>query len=112
MNVQTVHIPFDEKLLPARKLTAGKLNCLYEQGRLRYIKYGQTELIRMIYFAVRDIDWKTALSTIETESIEANGDGFLISCTALHRLDNIFFRTDTIIQVAANSIFSMSREKH
>ena len=58
MNVETITIPFDEVLLPARRLSTKVFDCLYEQGKLRYIKCGDSEIIRMIYFAVRDKDWE------------------------------------------------------
>lgn len=104
MNVQTIFIPFDEELLPAKKLTTGKISCLYEHGRLRYLKYGDIELIRMIYFAVRDKDWKTALCTIENESIETDENGFSISYNSFHKLYDISFRTDVLIQAVDNAI--------
>ena len=105
MNVQLVIIPFEEELLPVRKLTTGNLSCIYEHGSLRYLKCGETELIRMIYFAVRDKDWKTAEYTIQNESIQTFEGGFLISYSAFHHLDKIDYRTDVTIK-AENQVIS------
>lgn len=104
MDVQTINIPFDEQLLPVRRFTAGKLSCMYEDGRLRYLKYGETEVIRMIYFAVRDKDWKTALYTIEKEYVETNENGFSVSYTSIHKLDEITYCSDVIIRAENNTI--------
>ena len=50
----------DESLPDQIDLKAGPLNLFYEAGDLRYIKYGDKEIIRRIYVAVRDRNWDTA----------------------------------------------------
>jgi len=57
--IKEIHLPFDFEWAPAVSLKAGELQCLYETGKLRYIRRGETELIRMIYGAVRDDNWGT-----------------------------------------------------
>ncbi|MBC7829489.1 MAG: hypothetical protein H7122_17220 [Chitinophagaceae bacterium] len=104
MNVQTISIPFDEELLPSRRVNTGKLDCLYENGRLRYLKYGGTEVIRMIYFALRDEDWKTVSYTISNQNIETSENGFSISFNALHQLNDISYSTEIIIQAVDTAI--------
>ncbi len=104
MNVTTIHIPFDEDLLPARNLRSGRWTCMYEHGRLRYIKYVEIELIRMVYFAVRDKYWNTPSYTIENESIEAHNNGFTILYTALHTLDEISYRSNVSIIASGDTI--------
>ena len=94
MDSQTIYIALDEPLLPGKKLTAGRLSCLYEHGRLRYIKYDGNEIIRLVYFAVRDPEWRTAEYLIEKEWIVDDSSGFTISYSALHRLDDISYRVD------------------
>lgn len=61
------------------ELQAGLLTCQYEDGYLRYIRVGRTELLRMIYSAVRDQNWGTVAPTISNEKIENYDDHFLIS---------------------------------
>src|SRR5687768_7840087 len=62
-----------------KKLHAGALTAGYENGSLRRITYGQTEVLRMIYFALRDHNWNTVQSQIENENITLGDDSFDIS---------------------------------
>lgn len=94
MNAQSIIIPFGEELLPARKLITPKFSCIYEHGRIRYLKYQGAEVIRMIYFAVRDQDWNTAPYIIQNEVIESNENGIVISYRSVHTLGNIHYEAD------------------
>ena len=109
MNLNTIDIPFDEDLLPARMLQFGKYTCMYEHGRIRYISFSNVELIRMIYFAVRDKNWNTLSYTIGDESIETHKNGFKISYTALHRLDSISYRSDILIVASGERLTFFAR---
>ena len=60
-------------------IQAGPLVAGYENGFIRRIRYGETEVIRMIYFALRDRNWNTMESRIENEKISAGGGRFLIT---------------------------------
>lgn len=60
-------------------LQAGSFHILYEKGFLRQIKQDATEVVRMIYFALRDHNWGTLDRKIENEMIENQEDHFLIS---------------------------------
>ena len=111
MNLTTIDIPFDEQLLSARTLKFGGFSCIYEHGRIRYIKSGDIELIRMVYFAVRDQEWKTPPYTIESESIETRDNGFTILYTALHSLNHIAYRSHVSITATSDTItFSVRGE--
>jgi hypothetical protein len=70
MSVQKIELPFDVDLVPVRELRAGNLTCLYEAGNLRYIRWGEEEVVRMLYTAVRDENWATATVEINDENIE------------------------------------------
>lgn len=59
-------------------LKAGNLEMLYEKGFLRHLRLGSQEILRMIYFAVRDQDWNTVASSIIDESIVIDDSSFLI----------------------------------
>ncbi|GAB4029670.1 hypothetical protein [Spirosoma jeollabukense] len=59
-------------------LQAGPLRVRYENGFLRYVSLGDAEILRMIYFAIRDRHWVTAAFTITDEVIEQNADSFQI----------------------------------
>lgn len=106
-----IQIPFDEELLPARILRFGRFTCMYEHGRIRNLKAGDVELIRMIYFAVRDKNWRTPAYTIENESIDLLDNGFRISYMAYHSLDDILYRSRVAIATTESSItFSVNGE--
>ena len=59
-------------------LKAGHLNLTYENGFLRYVKLAEHEIIRMIYFAVRDRDWNTIPGIISNEQIRQAENSFNI----------------------------------
>ncbi|WP_097128633.1 hypothetical protein [Spirosoma fluviale] len=59
-------------------LHAGPVNVRYENGFLRYISLDETELVRMIYFAIRDHNWLTAALTFTNEVIGQTNDSFHI----------------------------------
>ncbi len=94
MITKEIQLPFDVELLPVRKMKAGNLSCLYEAGNLRYIKCGDTEIIRMIYGAVRDENWETIPAIISGEKIEERENGFSIKYSAVYRAGNIHYRAD------------------
>lgn len=68
-------------------LYAGPLQMLYESGFLRYINYGETEILRMIYFALRDENWATLSYKIEKEKVERHADHFSIEHEGYHEKD-------------------------
>ena len=65
-------------------LKAGPLRIGYENGFLRRISYGDAEILRMIYFALRDHNWNTLVSQIENEVIYTNGTQFEITYDCFH----------------------------
>ena len=49
-----------ESSLPTRTpLRAGPLSLFFEAGGLRYIRFGEREVLRRIYMALRDRNWHT-----------------------------------------------------
>ncbi len=65
-------------------LYAGPVCLLYENGFIRRIRYQGTEVVRMIYFALRDHNWNTLNHDIENELIENDGDRFRIAYDCSH----------------------------
>ena len=47
------------QLTELTELRAGPLRMLYDNGGLRYIKWGEREILRRIYIALRDRNWET-----------------------------------------------------
>ena len=60
-------------------LKAGSLSMLYENGALRYISSGKTELVRMIYSALREREWLTIQPAISYEKIDIKPGSFKIN---------------------------------
>ena len=70
-------------------LQAGPIKIGYENGFLRRIRYGETEVLRMIYFAVRDRNWNTMDSRIDDERISSDGESFDVSYKCIHSNDGV-----------------------
>ncbi|MBN2632324.1 MAG: hypothetical protein JXR66_02135 [Bacteroidales bacterium] len=96
----------------ATSLRAGNITLLYEQGSLRYLSAGTTELLRMIYPAIRDVQWLTVAPLIEEESVEQDENSFSIKLQYLYRSGEINFRAHCLIEGNPGNtiIFSMSGE--
>jgi len=92
----------NDELPQQRLLNAGSLNVVYEEGSLRYIECNGTEIIRMIYAAVRDRAWLTADPEITDEIIEVKSDSFHISYNCRYRLNDIDFSATYSIDGYAN----------
>ena len=69
-------------LAEAIPLRAGNLSMIYEAGFLRYVRYGNIEILRMINHYVRDKNWATMPMEILSEQVERNGRSFSINYTA------------------------------
>lgn len=61
-----------------RELNAGPIQVRYENGFLRTLSAGNRELVRMIYFALRNPNWDTARMVITNERIDQTADTFQI----------------------------------
>jgi D-apionolactonase len=73
------------------KLYTKNLVCTYENGNIRYIKHGKTEVLRMIYTAVRNELWHTADLTIKEERIQQYEASFEVSYHAEYKLNEIYY---------------------
>src|SRR5215207_10244193 len=93
IKMRTINLPFDVSLAPVTHLKAGSVKCVYEEGTLRYIKTGPSEILRMIYVAVRDRNWVTIPYKIEEEEIKMDGHSFSIYYTAFYELIDIRYKT-------------------
>lgn len=105
-------ISFDIALPVSVPLQTKNLTCSYEQGVLRYIRHGTTELIRMIYCAVRDADWGTAACDITDEHIQQKKDSFTIIFTAHYRQNDIAYKAACRIEGRSDDtiVFEISGE--
>ncbi len=81
----------DEPLPERTALRAGPLDLVYEEGGLRYIRFDDREVIRRIYCAVRDQNWRTVEAQLRDVHIEAQQDSFHITFQADHTQGQIDF---------------------
>ena len=102
----------DESLPEQINLKSGPLNLFYEAGDLRYIKYGDKEIIRRIYVAVRDRNWDTVKPVLSNVKMNVEDDSFIITYTVNNiRSDIDFYWQGKIIGKANGTItFSMHGE--
>ncbi|QHT68725.1 hypothetical protein GXP67_19785 [Rhodocytophaga rosea] len=97
----------DAPLPPQIPLQAGPVQMVYEEGKLRYIQAGNTELVRMIYVALRDKRWGTYIPQITNEQIDIQPDFFRITYTCSYYYQNrLLFSWDALISGdASGSIY-------
>jgi len=88
----TDSVPADSIVVPERiALQAGPLSLCFENGDLRYIRYGKQELIRRIYGAVRDHQWGTVPAVLSNLEINDSSAGFALRYTSTHRQNDLHF---------------------
>ncbi|MCS6848247.1 MAG: hypothetical protein RMN52_11100 [Anaerolineae bacterium] len=81
----------DQPLTERIPLRAGPLTMIYENGDLRYIRYGEREVVRRIYAAARDRAWGTAPNVLSNVQMDVREDAFEIRYTCENRLNDIDF---------------------
>ena len=65
-----------------RTLTAGPVSVVLDNGALRYIKLGDTEVLRAIAFLVRDENWGTFNPEISNLKVKQGKTSFSVSYDA------------------------------
>src|SRR5688572_9371243 len=79
-------------------LRAGSLTLQYDCGYLRYIKVGETEVLRMINYNIRDHNCVTNPMTISDENVEQSANGFRISYRSECDMGDIRYHWKCLIQ--------------
>ena len=107
-----LHYGKDEPLPEQTQLCAGPLSMIFESGDLRYIRFGDHELLRRVYVAIRDHNWDTILPQLSNLQIEQDDDTFRITYDVTNKgADVDFFWQGTITGDANGTIiFSMDGE--
>lgn len=65
-------------------LRAGAVSAIYENGSLRTIRLGDQEIVRSIYFALRDNQWNTMPTRITDEKLTATDQSFRLTFVCTH----------------------------
>ena len=92
-----------------RILTAGPLTAVLDNGMLRYIKLGDTEVMRAISFLVRDENWGTFAPEITNLEVAETNGAFAVSYDA-HCKDakrSISYHADIACGQGGNLLFSV-----
>jgi D-apionolactonase len=98
----------DESLPERMKLRSGPLSMIYENGDLRYIRYGDREVIRRIYVAIRDRNWGTVPPNFSNVQIDIGTNAFRISYDVENQEDEIDFVWHGEIVGESNGILRFS----
>ncbi|GAB4055973.1 hypothetical protein [Spirosoma litoris] len=77
----------DTPLPPLTELQMGPMTVCYENGSFRYFRWGGHEILRMIYFAIRDQNWATWTPIISDEQWIIEPNGFRLSYTCHYESD-------------------------
>lgn len=74
-----------------KELCAGPLRMRFDNGDLRYIRWGEHEILRRVYAAMRDRNWNTIPAEISNLKLEIGERSFRVSYDATHREHEIDF---------------------
>ena len=66
----------------SRPLQAGPVRMKFQDGELRYLYVGQREIVRRVYFAVRDERFETPMPVFRHTALTQTADGFVIRLAA------------------------------
>ena len=81
----------DAPIAEMRSLRAGPVTMLLDGVDLRYLRLGDTELVRRVYVAVRDVDWDTVPGTVSGLEVEQGDASFRVEFDARHARREIDF---------------------
>jgi hypothetical protein len=108
--LRVLHTGTEEPLRETRELQAGPLSVLYEDGGLRYVRWGSREILRRIYVAVRDHNWGTVPTSVSDLRVSAGSDTFDVSFTADCRRGGIHFSWKGTIRGDAKGTITFSMD--
>jgi outer membrane protein assembly factor BamB len=107
-NTEAVNMSSDvvsPKASAERWLRAGPVRVKFQDGELRYLCVGNREIVRRIYFAVRDERYDTVMPVFSEAVVETSADSFIIRLAAVCSNDVAGFSwTGTIAGTAEGRI--------
>ena len=108
--VRVLYYGKDEPLPEQTQLRAGPLSMVFEAGDLRYIRFGDDEILRRIYVAVRDHNWDTILPQLSNVQIEQEGGAFRITYDVVNKAADVDFFWQGAITGAADGTITFSMD--
>lgn len=97
-----------QNLPSKRELRAGPLSAIIQDGVIRYVKFGETEIVRRIYMALRDQNWNTVPVTFSDWEYDMKADSFNISFVAKNQQGEIDYEWNGSIVGDSNGKISYS----
>src|SRR5215203_4717974 len=91
-----------EPLPVQTELFAGPISLIFEDSCIRYLRYVGREIVRRIYAAIRDHEWRTIRGTIRDLKIEQTERGFRIAFVSEHQSDFIHYAWKGLIEGTAD----------
>jgi len=82
----------ERTVAPEFHLQAGPLRALYREGVFRYVGLDRQEIVRAVYIAVRDRDWRTIPGVLSNLDVRSAADSFQVTYDCSHREREIDFR--------------------
>lgn len=94
----------DEAVPALMHLSAGPVTCVFEPdiAFLRYIKFGDREILRGLYAAVRDKVWGTVAPKVSNIALETRSGSFRLTFTVENREGDIDFGWQGVITGATD----------
>ncbi len=89
-------------------LQAGPLSLILDHGMIRSVRFGDIEIVRRVYMALRDRHWNTVPFSIGESTLERSGDSFEVSFDAVHDVPGILFEWHGIIRGGADGTVSLA----
>jgi hypothetical protein len=93
-------------------LRAGPLTAFLEGADLRDLRFGGVELVRRLYFALRDENWDTIPAELKNLSISVDANSFLVSFDGQHQNCDLDFRWHATIQGDQNGNITYTASGH
>src|SRR4051812_15505244 len=84
------------------ELSAGPISLLFEDGCIRYLRYGEREILRRVYAAIRDHAWRTIPGKIRDLKIDRADQSFVITFRSEHEFDLVHYVWSGRIEGAAD----------
>jgi len=90
------------------ELRAGQLSASFEAGMLRYLRWGELEVLRGVYPTVRDSHWGTVAAQWSQVSLEQDTEHFSLELDALYLQGDLDFRASLSLEGRAEGTLRVS----
>jgi hypothetical protein len=83
---------------------------VFQDGDLRYVRFGDKELIRRVYLAVRDVNWLTIPGERSQMQVESSDESFSVSFNSSHDGGGILFDSRVSIEGSRSGVVTFAIE--